>query len=67
MPHQISSCHMLMISITRECSVVQVYRELKWCFYNVCVCVGVRVHAGERSVQSPAAPQLFPNGKYVFL
>lgn len=33
----------------------------------VCVCLGVRVHVGERSVQPQAAPQLFPNGKYVFL
>ncbi|KAM8830668.1 signal peptide, CUB and EGF-like domain-containing protein 3 isoform 2-T2 [Synchiropus picturatus] len=28
---------------------------------KTCVGVGVRVHAGERSVQSQAAPQLFPN------
>lgn len=35
----------------------------------MCVCVHacVYVHAGERSVQSQAAPQLFPNGKYVLL
>lgn len=43
------------------------YIELKWCFNNVCVHACVYVHAGERSVQSQAAPQLFPNGKYVLL
>lgn len=61
MPYENSSSHILMIYTTHKCCTVQVYEELKWCFYNVCVCV----HAGERSVPSQAAPQLFPNGKYV--
>lgn len=46
---------------------VEMHRELMWCFHNVYVHVCVCVHAGERSVQSQAAPQLFPNGKYVLI